>query len=577
MANILALFGVKSVVAAGSVAAVATGAVVVYQDEIAKLFQPDSISIQQPLVNEQAKVKVEPGETKKPEVKKQPEAVPAPKAAELVTIEPKFDILRVEKDGSMLIAGNAAPNAKVDVISADGTVIVSTNAGPTGDFVALPDNPLAPGDYVLSLRADQGDGKSVLSSQTSLVTVPEAGGELLAMISEEGQASRIISKPKVLEAKQPAKPVVEVAADPVVEKAPAKTVEAEPAKQAVSDIKSATSAEPKPVEVAKIETTLEKIEPQPEKLEIQPKKVEIVVKEPVKQVAALEPELQQPANVSVQPTDVIELPKPQPIPAAPQVVVEAVEMEGGQIFIAGSIPSGVPVRIYVDNKFIGLARGTSDNRFLVSKPFDLDEGEHSVRADVIDSTNGSVLARAIVPLVHEIPNELEPTPPTATVVATVTAPRVPDKVEQPVEVAALEPPKPAMVEPKAADPPPKRVEQQVTVAPKVAEPKVETTELVKLEPTVEVAASPPTPKSSEPSPSPSPQTSPPPRMPKVLKTGRAVIIKRGDNLWRISRKTYGRGIRYTTIYNANRNQIADPHRIFIGQIFKIPQKPEQEG
>ena len=63
----------------------------------------------------------------------------------------------------------------------------------------------------------------------------------------------------------------------------------------------------------------------------------------------------------------------------------------------------------------------------------------------------------------------------------------------------------------------------------------------------------------------------------MLKTGRAVIIKRGDNLWSISRKTYGRGIRYTTIYNANRNQIANPHRIFIGQIFKIPEKAEQEG
>ena len=63
----------------------------------------------------------------------------------------------------------------------------------------------------------------------------------------------------------------------------------------------------------------------------------------------------------------------------------------------------------------------------------------------------------------------------------------------------------------------------------------------------------------------------------MLKTGRAVIIKRGDNLWRISRKTYGRGIRYTTIYNANRNQITDPDRIYIGQIFKIPENPDQEG
>ena len=66
-----------------------------------------------------------------------------------------------------------------------------------------------------------------------------------------------------------------------------------------------------------------------------------------------------------------------------------------------------------------------------------------------------------------------------------------------------------------------------------------------------------------------------PSAPQVIKTGSAVIIKPGDNLWRISRKTYGRGIRYTTIYNANRDQIRDPNRIYIGQIFKIPEKAEQ--
>ena len=63
--------------------------------------------------------------------------------------------------------------------------------------------------------------------------------------------------------------------------------------------------------------------------------------------------------------------------------------------------------------------------------------------------------------------------------------------------------------------------------------------------------------------------------PSVIRTGSAIIIKPGDNLWRISRKTYGRGIRYTTIYNANRDQIRDPNRIYIGQIFKIPKYADQ--
>ncbi len=52
-------------------------------------------------------------------------------------------------------------------------------------------------------------------------------------------------------------------------------------------------------------------------------------------------------------------------------------------------------------------------------------------------------------------------------------------------------------------------------------------------------------------------------------------IVRGDNLWRISRETYGAGQRYTVIYGANRDQIRNPNLIYPGQIFVLP-KAEQE-
>ncbi|MEZ5842004.1 MAG: LysM peptidoglycan-binding domain-containing protein [Hyphomicrobiales bacterium] len=45
---------------------------------------------------------------------------------------------------------------------------------------------------------------------------------------------------------------------------------------------------------------------------------------------------------------------------------------------------------------------------------------------------------------------------------------------------------------------------------------------------------------------------------------------RGDNLWRIARRLWGAGARYSTIYEANRGQIRDPDLIFPGQIFIIP-------
>ena len=50
----------------------------------------------------------------------------------------------------------------------------------------------------------------------------------------------------------------------------------------------------------------------------------------------------------------------------------------------------------------------------------------------------------------------------------------------------------------------------------------------------------------------------------------SVIIRRGDTLWRISRRVYGRGVRYSTIYLANQDQISDPDRIWPGQVFNVP-------
>jgi hypothetical protein len=55
----------------------------------------------------------------------------------------------------------------------------------------------------------------------------------------------------------------------------------------------------------------------------------------------------------------------------------------------------------------------------------------------------------------------------------------------------------------------------------------------------------------------------------VLRDDR-VIVQPGNSLWRIARATYGQGIRFTVIYEANRTQIRDPDLIYPGQIFTIP-------
>jgi len=63
--------------------------------------------------------------------------------------------------------------------------------------------------------------------------------------------------------------------------------------------------------------------------------------------------------------------------------------------------------------------------------------------------------------------------------------------------------------------------------------------------------------------------------PKLQPVDGSVIIRRGDTLWRISRRVYGRGVRFSTIYLANQDQISDPDRIWPGQVFKVPEKSKE--
>ena len=49
-----------------------------------------------------------------------------------------------------------------------------------------------------------------------------------------------------------------------------------------------------------------------------------------------------------------------------------------------------------------------------------------------------------------------------------------------------------------------------------------------------------------------------------------VIVQPGNSLWRIARRLYGQGIRYTMIFSANQDQIRNPALIYPGQIFVVP-------
>ncbi|EFL90633.1 LysM peptidoglycan-binding domain-containing protein [Ahrensia sp. R2A130] len=352
---------------------------------------------------------------------------------------PSFDILRVEKDGSILIAGRAPANASVELIDQNGEVIATTKASNAGEFVILPGAELSPGDYTFSLRATLEGSASIVSAQGGVVRIPDRNSTnkdgVLAMIVEGGLPSRIVAKPFAEE--------VEVASI-----APAKGV----ATDAVPPAQEEPNVEPAPTEATNDAVLLP---PKPV--------VEEAVAQQVAPVAAKNPTA---------------------------VSVEAVEVENDTVFIAGAVKRGKSVRVYINNEEVGTARGTQDDRFLVKKEFPLAAGSHSVRADVLDATSGEVTGRAEVPLVHEPLNDS-------------------------ADVASVTP---------VASPPAQAASPTYTVP---------------------------------------------------IRTGSAIIIKPGDNLWRISRRNYGQGVRYTTIYEANREQIRNPNRIYIGQIFKLPHRAEQ--
>jgi LysM repeat protein len=53
-------------------------------------------------------------------------------------------------------------------------------------------------------------------------------------------------------------------------------------------------------------------------------------------------------------------------------------------------------------------------------------------------------------------------------------------------------------------------------------------------------------------------------------SGKTYTVKRGDNLWNIARKYYGKGSLYTKIFQANKDKIKNANLIYPGQVLIIP-------
>ncbi|UPA26218.1 LysM peptidoglycan-binding domain-containing protein [Shinella oryzae] len=267
-------------------------------------------------------------------------------------VTPSFDVLRVEPDGSTVIAGRGQPNSKLEIKNGD-TVVATADIGPSGDFAAVFDQPLAAGDYQLTLNTKDDKGASKTSEEVATVSVPKDGaGDLLAMVSRPGEASRLITVPKTETAGTAAEGATATPAGETADK-PA----TEPATETASaDAGTAAGEQPAAGETA----------------------------------SAAE-------DGATTSGDAATASAPEAVAKEAQARVSAVELEGRRMFIAGTAKPGALVRLYADDTLVGETKADEQGRFVADGTIDLSVGRHTIRADVMSADGEKVEFRASVP------------------------------------------------------------------------------------------------------------------------------------------------------------------------------------
>lgn len=400
---------------------------------------------------------------------------------------PAFDLMRVEPDGSAVVAGRSEAGAIIALL-ANGEVIGRGIANAAGEFAIVLDQPLKPGAHAVTLETRDAEGKVLNESEQSMaVSVPDdpAKGEVLVMLNEPGAPSQILQKPQqVADAgtagdTQPAPQQVADAGAPAAPDAPADTqggtATAETDTAASQDAAAAgqqTDAAPQTQAQAEPQATGDNAPAAEQQVAAAPQAVD---------TSTAPASSDQPAATGGNaPSDTV----PATDAVTPTVTVEAVETEDEKVFVAGSGEPNSDVRVYLDNQLVGEAKTDAKGRWLLETQGEVKPGEVSVRADQVTTGDGAVTARA------EVTFE-------------------------------------------------KSAEEAVILRP--------------------VALSGEAGAGSGASGDAGTRQIP------------SVIIRTGDNLWTISQRRYGEGVRYTTIYQANKDQIRNPDLIYPGQVFMIPE------
>ena len=438
---------------------------------------------------------------------------------------PKFDIVRIETDGSALIAGQADGRGYV-VLSVDGVEQPEARAdlNGNGQFVIFAFLPSTADQQSLKLHLYAEDGSGpVASVQTVFVapaTVVSSGSESAAAVVEEEVAASENPNAETEMASTEAK-----STNLEADAAPAAEADAAPGAEEVTASKALES-----------ETELASTDKGSSNAEA----------------------TSAPATVILADEDGVRvLQDGAPAEVAPAVTIDTISYSSnGDVILGGRGQAGNFVRIYLDNQSIATSEIAVDGYWAVELN-DIEPGIYTLRIDELNPS-GNVVSRAETPFKREAAEEL------AELMAVETQAEEP-RVEVPSESAVVakaeaeeaQPPAVVQVEPETA--PEKPLAQTVTQVEVNVQP-----EVAALDGQVEQSSNGGSAVVEElPA-----ETATALRAPS--KKFRVRTVQPGSTLWAIAKESYGAGIEYFKVFEANKERIRDPDLIYPGQVFEIP-------
>ncbi|GHF44864.1 LysM peptidoglycan-binding domain-containing protein [Seohaeicola zhoushanensis] len=515
-----------------------------------------------------------------PVAEAKPEAAPVAEAKVKAEVTPAFDVVRVEPDGNAVIAGTAAPGARV-VFLLDDREIGEAMADGQGKFVGLLTIDMGAGPHLLTMMAEL-DGQKVASQEPIILApVVEApatqmadAGAAVAEPEAKAEPAEAAATPEPVAAATEAAPVVVVEAKPeAVTPAPETSAEAKPepavvaqaveakpeaavteAKPEAPAVAAAQVAEAKPeasASVAEASAATPATEAKPEaaaqSAEVKP--------EAVAQTAEAKPETTAP-TAEAKPEAVAQTAETKPEPTAPAAEAKP---EPKPVQVAEARPN-VPVPAHADqaNAPPAPAGGAVASGLGTSAPAPV-QPPVATSIAVLKATKDGV--ELIQPATPERPDAMEQIALDTISYSETGEVQLAGRAGGQTTVRVYLDNK--AVADIGADETGKWKGELSGVKPGIY-----TLRLDALNAGGEVVSRLETPFKRE-----APEVLNPPSQenaPDQTPAIRAVTVQKGDTLWAISRERYGNGVLYVRVFEANRDSIRNPDLIYPGQVFSIP-------